>query len=193
MLKENEIDYIEEIGDINGVPVKMIRSLGGFYAAAGKAPNDSKDSVLAAGSHPAIVKFELQKKYGKGYREHLNKSESTIHPIVFEKTNFLNKSLVDKGYSLYSVITGSSLSVILSRYGNEILKQDGLVKSESLELIPQVTFTDLDKSKEAFNNEVSKSIIMALAGTAKDLNKKNVEYSTAPSVVDTDKVLNGKK
>lgn len=193
MLKPEEIDRIEEIGDINGIPVKMIRSIGGFYAAAGKAPNEQRDSVLAAASHPAIVKFELQKKYGKSFREHMNKAESTIQPIVFEKTNFLNQELINTGYSLYSIVTGADISVILSHYGNEILKQNGLIKSESIELIPQIYFSDLKKSKEVVDAEISKSIIMAIAGTAKDLNKKNIEYPTAPSVLNADKVLNGKK
>lgn len=193
MLKPEEIDFIEEIGDINGIPVKMIRSIGGFFAASGRGPNDSKDTVLAAGSHGAIVKFELQKKFGKSFREHLNKSESTIQPIVFEKTNFLAPSLAKKGYSLYSMVTGSDVSMILSYYGDEILKQEGLVKSESLELKPQISFSNIEKSKEAEENQISKSIIMAFAETAKDLNKKNIEYATAPSVLTTDRVLNGKK
>lgn len=193
MIRPEEIDFIEEIGDINGSPVKLIRVVGGFFAASGKSPNESRDSVLAAGSHPAIIKFELQKKYGKNFREHLNKSESKLEPIVFEKTNFLSSDLIKKGYSLYSMVAGSDVSIILSQYGNEVLKQDGLVKSESIEMLPMVSFTDLKKSKEALDLQISKSLIMAMAGTAKELNKKNIEYPTAPSKIEIKKVLNGKK
>lgn len=193
MIKPEEIDFIEEIGDINGQPVKLIRVVGGFFAASGKAPNENRDSVLAAGSHSAIVKFELQKKYGKNFREHLQKSESKIEPVVFEKTNYLKNDLVKKGYSLYSVVTGSDVSVILSQYGNEVLKQDGLIKSESIEMVPQISFSDLKKSREAIDSEVSKSLIMAMADTAISLNKKNIEYPTAPSKMEAKKVLNGKK
>lgn len=193
MIRPEEIDYIEEIGDLNGNPVKMIRTKGGFFCLTGKEANSGKEIPLAAGSHPAIVKFELQKKYGKGFREHMSKSESTIQPFVIENTNYLNKDLIKKGYSLYSVISGSDVALVVSHYGDEVLKQEGMIKTESIELVPQISFSNLEKSKEAIKFEVSKSIIMALANTAKDLNKKNIEYPTAPSIIDADKVLNAKK
>lgn len=56
----NEISEIEEIGTMNGLPVKLLTTKGGFRIAVGRNQGKQVDEALAAGSHPAIVKYNLE-------------------------------------------------------------------------------------------------------------------------------------
>ena len=192
MIRPEEIDYIEEIGELNNSPVQLIRTKGGFWVAAGKANFAGKDEALSAGSHPAIVKFNLQKKFGNKYQEVMNKSESTLQPFVIDGTHHLNKKLYNLGYSLHSVIAGPEISVILSRQNNEIARVEGLVKTESIDTSAGFIFSNIEKSKEAEENGIAKSLIFALSEVTKKLNKKDLNYNTSAQKIDVSKI-NGKK
>lgn len=119
MLKESDIDTIEEIGQLHGRPIKLIRTLGGFYIAVGY-PNGSEEA-LAAGSHPAIVKFNLKKKYSN-IHFHFHKHEHTPEAIVVDYTDKLPKRFEKKGFNLYSVTLLNKKEFFLNRYGTELLK-----------------------------------------------------------------------
>lgn len=119
MIKDSEIDSIEEIGRLSGRPVKLIRTLGGFYIAIG-SPN-GREEALAAGSHPAIVKFNLKKKYSNIHFS-FHKSEHKPEPTIKDYTNLLPKPLVNKGFSFYSVSDLSKTEFYLNKYCHELLK-----------------------------------------------------------------------
>lgn len=187
MVRPEEVDSVEEIGLLEGEPVKMIKMIGGFHIATAKVKGN--DKALSMGSHAAIVKHNLEKTYGNAFRPHLMKSEGQTNPIVYEKTYFLSKALSDKGYSLHLVEESGFISAILSHFGIEVLKQEALMKTDSIDMKPEVTFSDAKKAKTAIDNNLSESLIIAIADLAKETGRDKVGYLTTPMSVKVDKIV----
>jgi len=180
MIRPSEIKSVEEIGTLENAPVKMIRTSGGLWVATGKPKGRREEEALAAGSHPAIVKHNLEKMYGQSYQAHFQKSEGAIEPKVVDYSSKLEKTLLDKGYSLFSVQTDTAIDFVLSKSGVEVLKHEALVKAESLEF-QALKSKALHYAQEAVQNGSTQSIIMAAIAQAGDLGKdqivcKNVTY-----------------
>jgi len=180
MIRPSEIKSVEEIGTLENSPVKMIRTIGGLYVATGRPKGRREDEAIAAGSHPAIVKHNVEKMYGQNYQAHMHKSEGAVEPQVVDHTAKLEKALVDKGYTLFSVQADAAIDFVLSKSGVEVLKHEAMVKAESIEfqaLKPKA----MQYANEAIQNGSTQSIIMAAIDKASDLNKdsivcKNVTY-----------------
>lgn len=187
MVRPEEVDSVEEIGYLGDEPVKLIKMIGGFHIATAKVKGN--DKALSMGSHAAIVKHNLEKTYGNAFRPNMMKSEHGIEPVVHEKTSFLNKSLSQKGYALHLVEENGEISAILSHFGAEVLKQGALMKSESIDIQSEVSFSDAQKAKTAINNEFSKSLILAIADLAKDTGRDKVGYLTTPVAVKVDQIV----
>lgn len=116
----NEIDTIEDIGILNSSPVKMLRTKGGFFMAIGKDVNKNIDSVLAAGSHPAIVKHSLEKQFA-GFQPSLMKSEAGTNPAVVDKyTQHLSESLQKSGHDIYSIQNGAFIEFQITKQNIKI-------------------------------------------------------------------------
>lgn len=136
-----EIASIDEAGMLDGAPVKMIKTRGGFHMAVGKAKGHFRDEVLAAGSHPAIVKFNLEKQY-PGFQPAMMKSEGHIDAIVQKHSHFLTEDLRKSGHDIYSIQEEDSVNFHITKHNmkvgsvNGILDQDYLVVS-SLNFQPE--------------------------------------------------------
>lgn len=188
MIRPEEIDDIFEIGEINGNSVKAIKTIGGFYAATMK-DHSGKDQVLAGGSHPALVKFSLKKKFGNNWHPILNKSESTKEEQVLEKTYLLPKSLSDSGYNMSAVISENEIEVIVDRFGVGVMSQTHLIKHDSVEFMSGGKIKDIQTAAEAIDSGVSKSLMLAAAECAKELGKDTLTYSSNPKKVSVDKFI----
>ena len=188
MIRPEEIDDIFEIGEINGNSVKAIKTIGGFYAATMK-DHAGKDQVLAGGSHPALVKFSLKKKFGNNWHPILNKSEGAKEEQVVEKTHLLPKNLIDSGFNMNAVISDTEVSVVVDRFGVEVMTQTHLIKSDTLEVQMGGNIKDIQKASEAIDSGITKSLMLAAAETAKELDKETLSYTSSPQKVSVDKFI----
>lgn len=187
MVRPEEVDSVEEIGLLGDEPVKLIKMIGGFHIATAKVRGN--DKALSMGSHAAIVRHNLEKTYGSTFKPHMMKSEQATEPVVYEKTSFLSKNLSDKGYALHLIDESGGVSAILSHFGIEVIKQEALIKTDSVDIKPEVSFSDAKKAKTAIDQGFSKSLIMAIADMAKNMGLDKVGYLTAPTAVKVDKIV----
>lgn len=105
----NEIASVEEAGELNNSPVKMIKTKGGFWIAVGKPRGHSKEEALAAGSHPAIVKYNMEKQF-PDFQPSLMKSETYNDSAMVDKhSHFLSDDLRKAGYDIFSVQEGTTV------------------------------------------------------------------------------------
>lgn len=135
-ISPNEIESIEEAGLLNGSPVKLLRTKGGFWIATGRQKAGARDEALAAGSHPAIVKYNLEKNF-MGFQPAMMKSETAINPAIVEKhTKHLAEDLQKSGHDVYSIQTGSHIEFQLTKHDVKIgtvqthLERDAIVVNE---------------------------------------------------------------
>lgn len=115
-INPSEIDSVEEVGSLNNSPVKIVRLKGGFHIAIGKNRGKALEEALAAGSHPAIVKYNLQKQF-RDFRPALMKNEQSQNIAVVEKhTKHLSQELQKSGHDLYSIQNGLNIEFQLTKY-----------------------------------------------------------------------------
>lgn len=128
----NEIHSIEEAGSLDSAPVKMIRTKGGFWIAVGKRRGKFKEEALAAGSHPAIVKFNLEKQFPT-FEPSLKKSESYNDGAIVEKhSHFLPEGLRKSGHDIYSVQEGDCVNFHITKHDSKIAEVNGVMEKQFL-------------------------------------------------------------
>lgn len=132
----NEIESIEDVGMMNGHAVKLLRTKGGFHIAVGRQQGKNQDEALAAGSHPAIVKYNLEKQYN-GFQPALMKSEVSLAPAVVTKhSHYLSEDLKKSGHDVYSVQSGTNIEFQITKHDVKIgsiqttLERDALVVND---------------------------------------------------------------
>ena len=141
-IKADEIVNSEEAGTLGSHPVKMLRTKGGFYIAVGRTRKNGKDEALGAGSHPAIVKYNLEKQY-PGFEPALMKSEMFNDSAVVEKhSHFLSDELRKSGHDVYSVQDGKEIEFHVTKLNSHIATAKGHLESDAL------VFKTLDIPKE---------------------------------------------
>jgi len=127
-----EIDSVEEAGMLDGSPVKMIRTKGGFWICVGKPRNKSREEALGAGSHPAIVKFNVEKQY-PDFQPALMKSELLSDNSVVDKhSHYLSDELRKSGHDVYSVQKGNKVEFHVTKNNINVASVKAVVDSESL-------------------------------------------------------------
>ena len=126
-----EIDKIEEAGMLNGKPVKLIRTRGGFWICVGKRKHSSSEEALAAGSHPAIVKYNMEKQFPE-FEPHMMKSESGIEPLVEKHSHFLSDDLRKGGYDIFSIQHGIDVEFQITKHNSEVASVTGLIDGDNL-------------------------------------------------------------
>jgi len=176
MLSPNEIEKIEEIGTLDGSPVKMILTKGGFFVAAGKPRGKNTDEALAAGSHGAIVRFNVEKQYAGRFQPALRKSEGEAAPVVHDHTQLLSKENSLKGFRLYTVNHTDRVEAVITKNGNQVMIQEALAKGEELEIQTDIGITDVKNAKEL--SSVAMSLARAFAEEATVLKKEYVQVQT---------------
>lgn len=132
-LTPNEIDRVEEAGTLDNNPVKMIRTKGGFWIAIGKKRNRHSEEALAAGSHPAIVKYNLEKQF-PDFQPAMTKSEHGIEPIVAKHSHFLNEDLRKSGHDIFSIQTGNTVEFQITKQNATLASANGHIDNENLSI-----------------------------------------------------------
>jgi hypothetical protein len=169
-IKPSEIDRVENIGHLDNGPVRMIRTMGGFWVAIGRPKGKKKDEALAAGSHPAIVKYNVEKAH-PDFQPILAKSESFIPEAnIVGFSELLPKKMRDKGYDLLMLEKSEETSFVLTKFGNEVNSYSAKLKEDSLAIF---------KSKVPINKETvgfSKAVASAAATKALSEGKSYIEH-----------------
>lgn len=131
-IKPSEIAQIEEAGQLDGNPVKLIRTKGGFWIAAGRPKGKMTDEALAAGSHPAIVKYNLEKQF-PNFQPAMMKSELLSDSTVVDKhSHFLSDDLRKSGYDIYSIQNGPAVDFQITKHNAEVAVVNAEVVAGSL-------------------------------------------------------------
>jgi len=132
-LTPNEIDRVEEAGTLDNHPVKMIRTKGGFWIAIGKKRNRNSEEALAAGSHPAIVKYNLEKQFS-GFQPAMTKSEHGIEPLVAKHSHFLGEELRKSGHDIFSIQAGNAVEFQITKYNTTVASVNGFIDNDNLSI-----------------------------------------------------------
>lgn len=128
----NEIADISNMGTLDGNPVKLIRCKGGFFIAVGKPKGKFRDEAIAAGSHGAIVRFNLEKQF-PGFQPSMMKSEAFADSALVEKhTHFLSEDLRKSGHDIYSVQEGDRVDFHITKHNAKIASVNGLIDNDFL-------------------------------------------------------------
>ncbi|HXN74924.1 MAG TPA: hypothetical protein VN855_00345 [Candidatus Acidoferrum sp.] len=127
----NEIDRVEEAGTLYDSPVKMVRTKGGFWIAIGKKKRHTSEEALAAGSHPAIVKYNLEKQYSE-FRPAMMKSEGMIEPVVEKHSHFLSDDLRKGGYDIFSIQNGQLVEFQITKQNAQVATVNGSISNDHL-------------------------------------------------------------
>lgn len=127
-----EIDTVEDAGMINKSPVKMIRTKGGFWIAVGRLKGKTREEALAAGSHPAIVKYNLEKQF-PDFQPSMMKSEHFADSSIVENhSHFLPEDLKKSGHDIYSVQVGPRIDFHITKHNSKISTVNGSLENNFL-------------------------------------------------------------
>lgn len=133
-IQPNEVESIEEAGMLDGSPVKLIRTKGGFWIAVGKPKGKFREEAVAAGSHPAIVKFNLEKQY-PNFQPAMMKSDSFSDTNVVERhSHFLSAELRKSGHDIYSVQNGKNIDFHITKHNVKISTINGSLEDNAIVL-----------------------------------------------------------
>ena len=136
-IRQSDIDTIESAGMLDGNEVKLIRTIGGFWMAICKLGKSLKETVLSAGSHPAIVKFNIQKQYPQ-FQPAMYKSEAFLaEPTVESHSHFLTEELIKSGYEIYSLQNVNSIDFHITKEGVKQSEIKSVISNEAL-FIPEL-------------------------------------------------------
>jgi hypothetical protein len=177
-LKPSEIESVDQIGELEGAPVKMVKTKGGFYIALGRSQRAGQEEALAGGSHPAIVKYNIEKKF-RNFQPAMEKSESfDDKETVIGLSELIAKDFRQKGYDMYALKKGEQTSYIISQYNNEIVRYETKSKEDGLYLSsPSKKVTDEESSV------VSRAIVSAALQEASELGKTSIVYQNTKITV----------
>ncbi len=123
-LTPDEVDTVEDAGTLHGNPVKLLRTKGGFWMAIGRQRGKAREEALAAGSHPAIVKYNLEKQF-PDFQPAMMKSELLSSSVKVEKhSHFLSDALRKSGHDIYSVHNGDKIEFQITKHNVKIHSVD---------------------------------------------------------------------
>lgn len=148
----NEISTIEEAGTIDGNPCKLVRTKGGFWIMVGRRRGKPSEEALAAGSHPAIVKYNMEKQY-PDFHPNMMKSEGFIEPIVEKHSHFLSEDLRKNGHDIYSIQRGPSVEFQITKQNACIANINGILDSNHLLLENFVISKEFSKAMAGSTTE----------------------------------------
>lgn len=169
-IKPEEVEEVKVIGRLYGDDVKMVKTKGGFHVAMGKKDlNSTKADALAAGSHGALVSYQLEKMHGHNFEPSIFKSEADQLPKVEEKTNTLPIEAQNAGIELFILNKSNNLDFVLCKHGLELAKYETEYTADEL-VIKNHTF----RPSLSPNKFVAEAISTVMDEKMKELKLKKV-------------------
>ena len=127
-IRPEDIDTIEDAGILDGQPVKLIRTRGGFWMSI------INGKVVAGGSHPAIVKHSVSKMF-PNFQAALCKSENAgMDAIVDKHSHFLSDDLRKSGHDIYSIQENDAIEFQVTKHNIKVSGINGSMVEGSLSL-----------------------------------------------------------
>ena len=131
-ISANEIESIEDAGTLNGGNVKLLRTKGGFWIAIGRQKGSPREEALTAGSHPAIVKYNLERQF-PDFQPILMKSEMLSDNVKVEKhSHFLSDDLRKSGHDLFSVQNGTQIEFQITKHNAKVSSVMGRLENDAI-------------------------------------------------------------
>lgn len=131
-LNPKEIEHIEEAGMLDKHPVKMIRTKGGFWIAIGRQRGRLREEALAAGSHPAVVRYNLEKIY-PDFQPAMMKSEAMNDSVIVDKhSHWLSDDLRKSGHDIYSIQDGSRIEFQITQHQAKVASVEGHLEKDTV-------------------------------------------------------------
>ena len=124
-LQPADIDVVEDAGVLDGQPVRLARTKGGFWMAI------HRGKVLAGGSHPAIVKHSVSKMY-HGFQPVMCKSEGFEEAVVDQHSHFLSDDLRKSGHDIYSIQTADQVEFQITKNNLKLASVSGSIQNDAL-------------------------------------------------------------
>lgn len=156
-LQPSDIDQVDDAGILDGQPVKMIRTKGGFWMAI------HKGKVLAGGSHPAIVKHSVSRMHNS-FQPAMCKSEGFEDSIVDQHSHYLSDDLRKSGHDIFSIQTANNVEFQITKNNLKVASVTGSIQDGSL-FIDEVNFP----------KEFSKAMAGATTEKALDCKMKTIK------------------
>ena len=165
-----DIAEIEECGELNGSPVKMIKTTGGYYVAIGKNKKGQMRPV-GTGPHKAICIFMVE-KMNPGFRPLIAKNEGD-NPEVTDLTKNLEEDKIAKGYTLHSIRENEcNHKVVLSHHLAEVASADIQVYDDTAKMGVPTFNSDYSNASRTFG--LKKSFYEGILSVAEKEGAKNV-------------------
>lgn len=169
-IKPNEVEEVKVIGKLHGDDVKVVKTYGGFHIAMGKKEKKSnKADALAAGSHGALVAYQIEKMYGTDFEPAIYKSEADQLPKVEDRTDSLPDMVKNAGIEMYVVSKFNNLDFIMCKNGVELVKYETQAENGDL-----VIKNHASRDSITPNKFVAKTFAEAMDSKLKELNLKKV-------------------
>ncbi|MDD5650666.1 MAG: ferritin-like domain-containing protein [Candidatus Nanoarchaeia archaeon] len=183
-IKADEVEEVKIIGHLNGSDVKMLKTFGGFYVGIGKKNKNSKNpEALAAGSHPALINFQLEREFKNNFEPILCKNEHERLPKIENKNNNLSKSSLDKGLELFILSKDNEIDFIVNKFGFKVGEYKTEIKDNSLVLKK----SEFNKEIFKVNSELAKSLAISMIDKANELKLDEIIKNSDPSQYETPK------
>jgi hypothetical protein len=167
-IKEDEIKEINKLGNLNGDEVKLVTLKGGLHIGIGKKSEDSKKSaILAVGSHPALVSYQISKQFNQKFEQNLTKAEGEITPEVIDYSKNLsplNKNIL--GLDIYAIKTGNDIDFKITKHNFEIFSIQATNDMGILSL--NKTIKNDERLSNLNKNELSKNLEKTIKQFAKN-------------------------
>lgn len=145
-VNQSEIANIEEIGTLDGNPVKLVKTKGGLFFAVARQFGQPQESGLALGSHAGIVKYQLSKQY-PNFQPSLQKSSVfTDLSVIDQHSHFLSDDLRKSGHDIYSVENGDKVEFHVLKHGRKIAQANGMLIGTDLHIIYTNASSSMAKS-----------------------------------------------
>jgi len=121
-IKQEEVKDVKKIGTLNGSEVKLITLKGGFHIGMGKKTQKSnKSEILAVGSHPALISYQIEKSHGLGFEQSMEKSEGEVSFCVENLSHNLNSSQQNViGLDIYAIKKNEEIEFQITKHKFEI-------------------------------------------------------------------------
>jgi len=174
MIDPAEVSEVSTIGELNGEEVKLVKLRGGFYIGI-KAGRDGNNDPLAAGSHPAIVKYSIEKKFSGAYHPNMMKSEAFNESKIIPLSNNLNPEMWDKGFRMNMAKDEGSITLSLALKNIEVAKFEVVHKGETVSL-KEWSIDPLVKNSQS---DILKAMSKGLVSYCRNNQIKNVDVSLA--------------
>jgi len=169
-IKPDEVEEVKVIGRLNDDDVKIVKTKGGFHVAIGKKEKNSrKADALAAGSHPGIVSYQIEKMYGTGFQPAIFKSEQDALHKVEDKTENLPDMAKNAGLELYVLNKSNEYSFVLCKHGLELAKYETELEADEL-VINSYNF----RKSISPNKFVAETLAETINSKAKEIGAKKV-------------------